>query len=86
MAADGDQSECTLLLIGSGADVNKVSLGGLTALHIACRTGAIGVVRALLQGKGVQVDAENVERQTAQMLTKNEDIIELIDDYRARNV
>ena len=70
------------LLLESGADVNKASLGGLTPLHVACRNNAFEAVRALLASPEVEIDAETIERATPEMLTEDPVIKQSILDYR----
>jgi ankyrin repeat protein len=56
--------ELVRLLIASGADVNRASAGGTTALHMAAAHGATSVVRLLLKN-GARVDAEDDHHSTA---------------------
>ena len=86
MAVDGAQLECVKMLLEAGADVNAVSLGGLTALHIACRNDSIPVIELLLSQKGVATDVESSERATADMVTRNPVIIEKVKLYRSSSL
>jgi len=85
MACDGCRDSSVALLLEAGADPNVKSLGSLTPLHVACRNDCVLVVKVLLSRPGVDVDVETSERAMAEMLTKNEAIIDAIISYRSRS-
>jgi ankyrin repeat protein len=82
MAADANRHECVKLLLDSGADINKASLGGLTPLHVACRNNATDTVQVLLGYPEVDIDAESIERATPDMMTDDPVIKQMILNYR----
>jgi hypothetical protein len=81
-ACDSGHADIVTLLLENKADVNAMSLGGLTALHVASRQTRVACVKALLGGEQeVDVYAETSDRQMASMLTKDGDILKLIQEY-----
>jgi ankyrin repeat protein len=55
--------ELARLLVGAGADVNRASANGTTALHMAAAHGATSIVRLLLK-HGAHVDVEDDHHTT----------------------
>ena len=83
MAADACQAEAVSVLLEAGADVNPLSLGGLTPLHLACRNNCLAAVLALLQSPDLDPDVETNERTTPEMLTRDAQILKAIESYRS---
>ncbi len=78
-ACDAGHSDIVLLLLDVGkADVNVSSLGGLTPLHVAVRQRQAECVKLLLS-HGADTLAETSERQTANMLTNDPEILAILD-------
>ena len=82
MAADANRADCVSLLLDSGANINHVSLGGLSPLHVACRNGAEDAVRALLAHAGIDVNLETGERLTAWTITENRKILDVLEEFK----
>lgn len=54
-----DHAGVVKYLLSRGASVNRASRSSKTALHLAASSGLAGVVRALLEGKGVHIEAKD---------------------------
>ncbi|CAF0858837.1 unnamed protein product [Adineta ricciae] len=76
-----------LMLIERGADINAIDkTTGQTALHAACASGLIKVVRELLQRKA-NVNARDIQQQTpvhVAVTSKTFDLLPILSAYNAR--
>ncbi len=81
-ACDAGHSEIVTLLLDAKADVNCMSLGGLTPLHVAARQNHAACAKALFSSQQhVDVHAETAERQTPVMLTHDPAMRAIIAEY-----
>ena len=65
---EGDVLAATRLLLDAGADINRATTSGDTAMHAAAATGVTSLIQ-LLADRGARLDAENKAGQTPLALT-----------------
>ena len=82
MAADANRADCVSLLLDNGANINQVSLGGLTPLHVACRNGSVDAVKVLLSHALVDVNMETGDRLTAWTITEDEQVLKALEAFK----
>lgn len=73
------------LLIGTGADVNKILLNGTTSLHFTAQSGNKFIGRALLEAQaGINVQNENGETPLIMVAQAgNNEFVSLLCEYHA---
>ena len=77
--------EFARMLLERGARVNDQNEDGETPLQLAVQAGDIQVVRFLLE-HGADVNARNVAGKTPSQLTRQQEILELLSKYGAKEV
>ncbi|KAM0703343.1 hypothetical protein Q7P35_009281 [Cladosporium inversicolor] len=87
-----DHAGVVRYLLSRGASVNRASRSSKTALHLAAASGLTGVVRALLEGKGVHIEAKDNLGNTPLIdaaLSQNsywENIVELLAPWSPKSI
>ena len=76
---------CETLIEWGHADVNSSNpqVYGHTALHIACQSSHVGVVKVLVKN-GADLDAVNADNNKVDVFISNSEIRRVIDDARAK--
>ena len=82
-AAEDNNIEAVLQLIGDGADINARAAHQCTPLHIAAKNGRVDVVRLLLEHRAT-VDAQTIDQKTPLHLAEQNghvDVVRLIENW-----
>ena len=78
-------TEIVRILVENGADVNAKTIHSYTPLHGATFNGYIDVMKILLEN-GADVAIEDRSGEKAQMMTRNPEILSLLEQYEQMEV